>query len=110
MTTLWIRYRTIGGAILATVVLGGLVYAGRLQSTRALVPLVFAWMFALHSMDYRDATERHATAVLQALAHAGIEERRGHRTEALRDVATAIHETADALDEVAVQRKNKGAS
>lgn len=70
MTTRLGNYRTVIGATVATVIIGCLVRAGSLTASRAIVPLVFAWMFALHASDYRAATEEQAQALLAGKAKA----------------------------------------
>ena len=59
----WSSNRTVIGAVMATVLLGVLVHRHALQSSRAILPLVFAWMLALHASDYRAAAEEHARRV-----------------------------------------------
>lgn len=63
--TMGVGYRTVIGALLATVMLGWLTFRGTMQLGRSLPPLVVAWMLVLLAADYRAAAQEHAARVMR---------------------------------------------
>jgi hypothetical protein len=99
----FLNHRALAGASAFTLLLGAFVADGRMQPGRAAVALCFCWMLALHSEDINDH-KAEAVEAFERLAQAGIDERKGERAAAARELLAAGQVAETIVREVQTER------